>query len=90
MDQFMLKNQKTKEVASIFQHLEKNANIRGLAKQKTTLLMTNHHDGVIRAVRNLSHITYTEPRNINTSALLHNTYVVCDVSAMQELEKTLK
>lgn len=90
VDQFSLKNHKTKEAVSIFYHLEKNANMRGLAKRTTALLMVPHHEGTIRAIRNIPHITYTEPRNINTSALLHNAYVVCDVSAVQELEKILK
>ncbi len=89
LDQFLLKNPKTKEAATVLKNLQTNASLTGISSRKT-LIAVPHNESTIRAVRNLPKVSYIEPRNVNTTALLHSAYVVLDASSLEELQTILK
>lgn len=87
LDAFAVAQPKTKEVAGIFKNLQKNAEMKRVGTTVSTLVSFPHKEQTIRACRNLPKVSYIEPRNINTTALLHSKFLVCDIDALKELEK---
>ncbi len=90
MDRFTVPKNKTKEAFSIFKRIKDGAKMKTMTTRSSVLLAISHDDGVIRATRNIEKITYIEPRNINTTSLLHNKYLILDKAAVAELEETFK
>jgi len=88
IDKFILPVPKTKEAKMLFHNLGTIDMFKNIATQKKTLLALPRDTSIIRATRNLPRVFYTEPRNITSTALLHNSYVVLDQSALTELTKT--
>ena len=89
LDAFVLNEPKTKEVATIFKNLQNSADIKRIGTLARTLVSLPHKETIIRACRNLSKVTYSEPRNINTTALLHSKFLLLDIDALKELEKVI-
>jgi large subunit ribosomal protein L4 len=87
LDAFQLSQNKTKEVAIMFKNLQNGADIKRIGTLASTLVSFPHKETTIRACRNLPKVSYIEPRNINTTSLLHSKFVVFDVDALKELEK---
>ena len=90
IDNFTVPNNKTKETFLILKRIQDGAKTTELTAKSKILLAISHDDGVIRATRNIKRITYIEPRNINTTSLLHSKYLILDKNAITELEKTFK
>jgi len=89
LDQFILQNPKTKEASSVFKNLRDKANIYRLAqKGGKAVVAFPKKENPARSLRNLPFVEYIEPRNLNTSILLKNKYVVFDKSSIEELSKT--
>ncbi|MEK7503188.1 MAG: 50S ribosomal protein L4 [Patescibacteria group bacterium] len=89
LDQFSLAAPKTKEALSVFKNLRDKASIYRLAqKGGRAVVAFPKNDVSSRSLRNLPFVEYIEPRNLNTSALLKNKYVVLDKSSIEELNKT--
>lgn len=89
LDQFILQNPKTKEASSVFKNLRDKANIYRLAqKGGKAVVAFPKKENPARSLRNLPFVEYIEPRNLNTSVLLKNKYVVFDKSSVEELSKT--
>ncbi len=89
VDNFSLIAPKTKEAFSVFKNLRKNGGVYNLGiKGGRAIVATPREESVQRAIRNLPFVSYSEPRNLNTSALLNNKYVILDKSSIKELEKT--
>lgn len=89
LDQFVLGVPKTKEAVSIFKNLRDKANIYRLAQKGGKAIVSfPKNKGAERSIRNLPFVEYTEPRNLNTSALLKNKYIVFEKSSIEELSKT--
>ena len=88
MDSVRFAEPKTKLAATIFKNLRAHEQFSNLGTT-STLLATPHDKNIIRATRNLPKVSYIEPRNLNTTALLHHRYVVLDTSGVKELERIL-
>lgn len=89
LDSFVLQNPKTKEAVLVFKNLREKASIYRVAQKggRTIVALPKNHERE-RSLRNLSFISFTEPRNLNTSTLLKNKYVIFDKSSIEELSKT--
>ena len=89
LDQFFLEKPKTKEANIVFKNLRENASIYRIGqKGGKSLVGLPKNSEVKRYLHNLPFVSYAEPRNINTGALLKNKYVVFDISSIEELKKT--
>ena len=89
LDQFILQNPKTKEASSVFKNLRDKANIYRIAQKGGKVIAAiPKNEMSARSLRNLPFVEYMEPRNLNTSSLLKNKYVVFDLSSVEELNKT--
>lgn len=88
LDQFILSNPKTKEANFVFKNLRENAKIYRIGERGgKSLVAVPKNKEIERSLRNLQLISYTEPRNLNTSALLKNKYIIFDKSSIEELNK---
>lgn len=89
LDQFVLGQSKTKEANNVFKNLRENAKIYRVGeKGGKSLVVVQKNKEVERSLRNLPFVSYAEPRNLNTSALLKNKYIIFDKSSIEELSKT--
>ena len=89
LDDFKIGQPKTKEAFNIFKNLRSEAEIYKIGeKGGRVLLAFSRTEEPKRAVKNLPHVSYIEPRNLNVRELLHNKYLVLDKSGIKELEKT--
>ena len=89
MDNFALSAPKTKEAFSVFVNLRKIGGVYNVGiKGGRAIVALPRGENVQRAVRNLPYVSYSEPRNLNTSALLNSKYVILDKTSIKELEKT--
>lgn len=89
LDQFILSAPKTKEVNLVFKNLRENAKIYRIGeKGGKSLVAVPKNKEVERSLNNLLFVSYAEPRNLNTSTLLKNKYVIFDASSIEELKKT--
>lgn len=88
LDQFILENYKTKEANLVFKNLRNKANIYRIAEKggKSLIALTKNKD-IERSLRNLPFVSHVETRNLNTSMLLKNKYLVLDKSSIEELKK---
>lgn len=87
-DKFVLENYKTKEASLVFKNLRNKASIYRIAEKggKSLIALIKNKD-IERSLLNLPFISHIEPRNLNTSALLKNKYLVLDKSSIEELKK---
>lgn len=90
MDRFNISSGKSKDAFAILKRVREGANILPIAAKNKTLLAISHDNNVIRATRNIEKVIYIEPRNLNTTSLLHNKYLILDKIAVAELNKTFK
>ncbi len=89
LDAFTLSQPKTKEAFTIFKNLRNTAGIYHVGiKGGRAILALPKNQASSRAVSNLPYVSYSEPRNLNTSMLLNNKYIVLDPSSVKELEQT--
>lgn len=89
LDQFVLGSPKTKEANLVFKNLRENANIYRIGERGgKSLVALPKNKEIERSLNNLPFISYVEPRNLNTSSLLKNKYVILDKLSVDELNKT--
>jgi len=84
LDKFVLGRPKTKLAAEIIIFFARRD---VAAKQPTTLLTLSRNIDTMRAVRNLQSVHCTEPRNLNTTILLHHKLLITDINSLNELVK---
>ena len=91
LSQFILEKPKTKEANNVFKNLRDNAKIYRIGQKGGKLIAAfSKNRETERSLRNLPFVSLAEPRNLNTSALLKNKYVIFDKSGVEELIKTFK
>ena len=89
LDKFSLEKQKTKEAITVFKNLRESAKIYRVGERGgKSLVAVPKNKEIERALNNLSFVSYEEPRNLNTGALLKNKYIIFDKSSIEELIKT--
>ena len=89
VDNFNLKETKTKEVFSVFKNLRDKAKVYRIGeKGGRAIVALPQTSNISRASRNLPFVSSVEPRNLNVVSLLNNKYLVLDKSSIIELEKT--
>ena len=89
LDKFILEKPKTKEANIIFKNLREGAKIYRVGERGgKSLVAVPKNKEVERSLGNLEFISYAEPRNLNTGALLKNKYIIFDKSSIEELSKT--
>lgn len=89
LDEFQTSHSKTKEAFIIFKNLRESAEIYNIGvKGGKSLLALPKREVIKRAINNLPHVSYIEPRNLNVMELLNNKYLVLDKSSIEELAKT--
>lgn len=89
LNEFKLAQPKTKEAFSIFKNLRSTGKIYNIGIKGGKAILALPKSEVKRAVRNLSLVSYIEPRNLNVMELLNNKYLVIDRSSVEELVKVL-
>lgn len=88
-DKLVLEKPKTMEAESILKNLRKNADIYRIGERGgKSLVAVPKNKETERSLRNLPFVSFVEPRNLNTSTLLKNKYVIFDKSSIEELNKT--
>ena len=89
LDKFSLEKPKTKEAITVFKNLRESAKIYRVGERggKSFVAVPKNKE-IERALNNLSFVSYEEPRNLNTGALLKNKYIIFDKSSIEELIKT--
>jgi len=91
VDKFDVSRPKTKEVFSIMKNLREKTKVYRIGdKGGRAILALPKEEKVFRASKNLSHLSYIEPRNLNVVGLLNNKYLILDKSSVAELKKTFK
>ena len=89
LDKFVLEKPKTKAANLVFKNLRENTKIYRVGERGgKSLIAVPKNNEIEKSLRNLPFVVYAEPRNLNTSALLKNKYIIFDKSSIEELKKT--
>ncbi len=91
IDKFILEKPKTKEANAVFSNLRKNAKVYRVGqKGGRVLVAVPKKEETQRPLRNLTFVSCVEPRNLNTSYVLKNKYILFDKSSIEEIKNNFK
>ncbi len=91
LDKWSLKEQKTKEMAKIFQAFyQKVINASTAKKPKILLVLNEEEKDLSRISRNLPYIELVGSKNLNAFSVLQCPYLFCSQATLQEIEKRYK
>ncbi len=91
LDKWSLKEQKTKEMAKIFQAFYQKVIDSPTAKKPKILLVLNEEEkDLSRISRNLPYIELVGSKNLNAFSVLQCPYLFCSQATLQEIEKRYK
>lgn len=89
LDTFALKESKTKVAYATLKNLRDHASVYRIGiKGGKTVVAVPKNKSITKSLRNLPFVSYAEPRNINTRALLENKYIIFDAGSIKELKET--